>query len=291
MESMEKLGIGIVGVGLWGRNYVRTLAESNACQIFVADVAEKNLKGLQDVRVVSFPELLAHDGIKALIIATPDNTHFPLAVQALEAGKDVLVEKPMALSVEEAEEMLLLAQRRKRIIAIAHTPIYSCSFDLLKSQIEGIAKKDIIRIEAVRTSQGRNNGSDVLWDLACHDLAMAISLFGLPKKAKTIRREHHTCQYKMIFNNDIEFIGIASWSDPPFHREFKVYTRERVYQFQEPIGAKGLKSNLPLSRMCSDFIRCSYTRARPLSDGVLGLNVIKCLTLLSQEGDEVKCSQ
>lgn len=285
---MEKLGIAVVGLGSWGRNYVKTLIEYNTCQLFVSDIDEEVLKNFQTLQIVSFSELLANDRIEALIIATPDHTHFQLTVSALAAGKDVLVEKPMAISIAEAEEILHFAQKWKRIVAVGHTPIYSSSFDLLKSQIDQITMKDIIRIEAVRTSQGRGNGSDVLWDLAAHDLAMTICLFGFPKSVSVIERERDYCRYQVIFDNNVEFTGTVSWCEPPFRREIKVYTMQKVHHFQEPIGINGKEPNPPLKRLCSDFIHCCNTRRKPLSDVVLGLNVVKCLALLSRESVSIE---
>ncbi len=285
---MNNIAIGIVGLGYWGKNYLRTLREYDCCQLFGTDVDEKIRKDFQNLQLLSFSELLANSAIQALVIATPDDTHFQLTAQALGAGKDVLVEKPMALSLPDAEEILNIALSQKRVVAVGHTPIYSDGFRLLKLQMKKIPLKDIIRVEAVRTSHGRKNNSDILWDLASHDLAILIQLFGLPKSGKIVKRGWGSCCYQMFFANDIEFTGTVSWSGPPFHRELKVYTKSGVHHFQEPIGVGGQNSDLPLKRLCADFIRCCYTREKPLSDAVLGFNVVKCLAALSAQNASIR---
>ncbi|MGQ9708078.1 MAG: Gfo/Idh/MocA family protein [bacterium] len=280
---MDKLGVGIVGLGAWGKNYLNTLRDYEHCQLFVCDDDPLILSDFRDVPRASFSELLSNQSVKALIIATPDDTHFEFTTQALTAGKDVLVEKPMAKSVAEAEMILRLSRRTEKVVAVGHTALYSCGFERLRQQIHSQSVDRILKIEAVRTSKGRRNGGDILWDLAPHDLAMAISLLGDPISVAISINEPDRCLYQLSFEKGIPFSGKVCWDEPPFYRSFKVFTTSGIYTCEEPIGITAPRAELPLNRLCRDFIRCCETRATPLSDVRLGLKVVGCLAALSKQ--------
>ncbi len=123
--------------------------------------------------------MLADPRVEAVVIATPVGTHFRLATAALEAGKHVLVEKPLATSVREAESLVRLADTRGLTLMVDHTFIYSPSIRKIKDLVDQGALGDIYHIDSVRINLGLiQNDVNVLWDLAPHDLSIVDYLLG-----------------------------------------------------------------------------------------------------------------
>ncbi len=283
---MKSLGIGLVGLGKWGKNYLKTICSLNNAKLFVADIRNAIPAGYYEkIHFVSFDVILDNPDVQAVIIATPDHTHYELAIKALRKGKDVLVEKPMALHPEHAEEMTGLSQKQNLILSVGHTSLYSVEFEILRHQIQqGVAGK-IMRLEAFRSSNGKPGG-DILWDLAPHDVAMAISLAGEPFSAavKEITCDHAI--YEMQFPDGVLFTGEVQWQSPPFQRWFKVVGTKKTIVAVEPVG--GIISHAsPLTRLCQDFLSSCRTRCRPVSDALLGLKVIRCLWMMKKPAIEV----
>lgn len=273
--------IGIVGVGNWGKNYLPTLQELGTGQIFITDTDPEARARFSQYPIVSFEEMLDNPDINRVVIATPDDTHYQLALAALRHKKDVLVEKPMTPVPEEAEEMLRVSEREGRILCVGHTALYTESFEKLRYAVEQGALGKICRVEAVRTSRGRK-GVNILDDLLPHTLAMAITLFGEPQDIIPEEITAGSVVFKMIFPNGIKFTGIARWQAPPFCRRFTVFGTRGVATCSEPVGASRRISNLPLVRQCQDFLFSCEKRRRPLSDGVLGIKVTRCIGRLKR---------
>src|SRR6266540_6701981 len=123
----EPLGVAVIGCGYWGPNLVRNFAEiAGARVVAVSDLQAERMASIAarypTVRTTTdHRDLLRDPAVEAVVIATPVSTHFELARQALEAGRHVLVEKPMATSCEEAERLIELAERRGRTLMVDHT--------------------------------------------------------------------------------------------------------------------------------------------------------------------------
>ena len=138
------LGVGIVGFGYWGPNHVRNLASMRSQSVIVKGIADSD----PDRRVRSrdmFPEiataesaqdLISDDAIDALVVATPAQTHYTISRQALLAGKHVLIEKPLAASVAEAEALVAKAKQCDRVLMVDHTFIYSPPVRKMKELLE-----------------------------------------------------------------------------------------------------------------------------------------------------------
>jgi predicted dehydrogenase len=181
---MEKLKIGIIGCGYWGPNLVRNFS---ACSLTeVAAVCDANPARLEAFRrthghlklVGSLDELLQVP-LDAVAIATPVTTHYPLAKRCLEAGLHVLVEKPLAASVEEARAMVELADRHQRILMVDHTYLFNSSVRKIKELIEHGELGDLYYIDSIRINLGLfQHDINVIWDLAPHDLSIADHVIG-----------------------------------------------------------------------------------------------------------------
>jgi predicted dehydrogenase len=170
--------VGIVGCGYWGPNLVRNCVANPDIQVKrVCDINPQRLNFVKQqypfIELSSRYEDLLKDDIDAVIIATPVKTHTPLALQALNAGKHVLVEKPFTTSVKEAEKLISAAQRRKLVLMVDHVFVYTPAVRKIKEICGRKQLGEIIYFDATRTNLGLfQRDTNVLWDLAPHDVAI-----------------------------------------------------------------------------------------------------------------------
>jgi predicted dehydrogenase len=184
------LGVGIVGCGYWGPNLVRNFSETEGAHVLaICDSRHDRLAILQKrypgvLAITDFAALLQTPGLDAVCIATPVNTHFKLAKLALEAGKHVLVEKPLASSVAEVRELIALAAKKKLVLLVDHTFIYTGAVRKIKELVAGGALGEVQYYDSVRVNLGLfQHDVNVLWDLAIHDLAIMDFVLGQKPKA------------------------------------------------------------------------------------------------------------
>ena len=173
------VNVGIVGYGYWGPNLVRNFMMSDETSVaMVADFSSDRLakvgKLYPDVRTTaSAIDLINDSGIDAVVIATPVASHFDLAMAALKAGKHVLVEKPIASTSEQAGQLIEEAQRRRLVLLVDHTFVYTGA---VRKMHELIRKEDFGPVryyDSTRVNLGMfQNDVNVLWDLAVHDLSI-----------------------------------------------------------------------------------------------------------------------
>lgn len=177
MTSLESAKVAVIGIGNWGKNLVRNFAHLGALAM-VCDVDPRRLDNVRreypQVRVTDqFETVLTDPEIKAIVIATPSDSHFLLAKQSLLAGKHVYVEKPLARSVRHAEELDRLATERNLILMVGHLLLYHPAVNCLKDLIASGELGDLrfIRSDRMNFNTSRRDWS-VLWDLAPHDISM-----------------------------------------------------------------------------------------------------------------------
>lgn len=177
------LGVGIVGAGYWGPKLIRNFAASErAAVVAICDRDGERLKtvarsGLGSLPSTSyyqrFSELLADPRVDAVAIATPVHTHFELAKRALLSGRHVLIEKPLASSVAEAEELVELAERLGLTLLVDHTFLYHPAVTKLEELIRSGDLGELLYFDSVRINLGLFQPDiNVLWDLAPHDLSI-----------------------------------------------------------------------------------------------------------------------
>jgi predicted dehydrogenase len=173
------LGIGVIGYGYWGPNLARNPAEQPEARLeAVADAQEARLR----LAARRYPGVAAHrDGlalianrrVDAVAIATPVAAHYALAKAALDAGKHVLVEKPLAASAAEAEELVELAAKKRRVLMVDHTFVYNGAVKKIADLVGANALGEIYYYDSVRVNLGLfQSDVNVLWDLAVHDLSI-----------------------------------------------------------------------------------------------------------------------
>jgi predicted dehydrogenase len=171
--------IGVIGYGYWGPNLVRNFMEVPGGRVdFVSDVEPTRLAKVSSrypaVKVsTDVRELLADSSIDAVAIATPLSTHFELAMAALYAGKHVLLEKPMASTSEQATALIEEADRRRRVLMVDHTFVYTSAVEKIHDLTRSGELGDIYYYDSVRINLGLfQHDANVLWDLAAHDLSI-----------------------------------------------------------------------------------------------------------------------
>jgi predicted dehydrogenase len=172
------IGIGVVGYGYWGPNLVRNLCELPDVKLrWVCDLATERLAGVRSrypsVEITEDYQTLLDDPlVDAIAIATPVATHFAMALRALEAGKHVFVEKPMASSTKDAERLVEEAERRGLTLAVDHTFVHTAAVRKMHELIDG-SLGQLYYYDSVRINLGLfQHDVNVIWDLAVHDLAI-----------------------------------------------------------------------------------------------------------------------
>lgn len=189
--------IGLIGFGYWGPNLLRNLLITKDGKVSI--VCDKDPKKLQIIKkaypaillTTRYKDILKSD-VKGVVIATPPKTHFELAKLALEAKKDVLIEKPMTINAMEAEKLVELAKKLRRILMVDHTFVYSKPIE----KIEGIVKSKqlgkIVNIDSGRASLGLYQKEiNVIGDLAIHDFSIMDYIIGQTPKSITVVGARH----------------------------------------------------------------------------------------------------
>ena len=175
----SELTVAQIGVGYWGPNLLRNLVSNDRCHVkLVVDLSAERrdfVKSLYpDVKVSDDSEEVFSDpDIDAVVIATPVESHFDLSIKALEAGKHLLVEKPMATTVNEVEEIGRLAEEKNLVAMTGHTFLYNPAVRTVKGIIDSGKLGDIRYIYSQRLNLGRiRSDVDALWNLAPHDISI-----------------------------------------------------------------------------------------------------------------------
>jgi predicted dehydrogenase len=171
--------IGVIGCGYWGPNLLRNFAENEAAELrWICDLDEQRLAALgrrypAAQTTTDYRKLLADSELNAVAVVTPVATHFQIAKEALSAGKQVLMEKPLTATVREAEELIDLAKRNGRTLMVDHTFIYTGAVRKMKEIVAGGELGELLYFDSVRINLGLfQRDINVLWDLAPHDLSI-----------------------------------------------------------------------------------------------------------------------
>src|SRR5689334_20708951 len=179
------LRVGLIGFGYWGPNLARNLGEIRG--LTLAAVADRRLDRREavalkhpGVRLFEDPaELIACPDIDAVVVATPVATHYELGLAALKAGKDVLIEKPLAATAAEAEMLVEAAQRERRVLMVDHTYVYAGAVRKIAELIDSGELGEVRYYDSLRINLGLfQSDVSVIWDLAIHDIALLQFLLG-----------------------------------------------------------------------------------------------------------------
>jgi predicted dehydrogenase len=183
--------VAIVGFGYWGPNLTRNFNELDGVE--VAAICDTRPEALKTARArypgalctLTFDDIIADPAIDAVVIATPVHTHAPLAIDALRSGKHVLVTKPLASSVADAERIVEEAQRQKRVLLVDHTFVYMGAVRKVRDIIASGELGELYYFDSVRVNLGLyQHDVSVVWDLAVHDLSIIASW--IPQQPKSL---------------------------------------------------------------------------------------------------------
>ncbi len=306
--------IAVLGCGYWGANHVRTLKGLGVLHA-VADANEARAEGFaaeHECLAIPTAELLSRDDVDAVVMALPPQFHAENAIRAVEAGKDVLVEKPIALTVPDAERAVAAAAEHRRIFMTGHVLRFHPAFEKLKSLIDASELGEVKYIHSHRLGLGKfHTENDALWDLAPHDLSMILAITGqAPSEvrgegAALLDRLSDFAHLHMRFPDGMRSHLFASRLNPyrerrltvvgtkgmavfddvePWERKLAIYNHE-VWQdsgqwvatTNEPTYIP-VTGGMPLTRELEHFIQCIETRETPRTSGEEGVDVLRILT-------------
>ena len=223
------LRIGQIGVGYWGPNLLRNLVASRRCSVpLVVDISGERREYVKThypaIEVSETVDtLFKNPEVSAVVIATPVASHFDLAMRSLEAGKHVFVEKPLARSVAEVDQIRALAEQKKLVVMVGHTFIFNAAVRYVKELVDAGELGDIRYIYSQRLNLGRiRSDVDALWNFAPHDISIIQYWLGDPTPLSAVRRGVSYVQEDV---DDVVFLNImypnkimanihVSWLDP-----------------------------------------------------------------------------
>jgi len=321
------LGVAVVGLGYWGPNLVRVLGEVDGCE--VAAVCDHDEAALAKIsrrypavhQTTSFEDVLADDCVDAVAIVTPVGTHFELGRAALEAGKHVFVEKPMAGSIADAETLVAMAEQRGLTLMPGHTFLYSPPVNAVRELIQSGQLGEIYFISTSRVNLGlHQSDASVIWDLGPHDFS--ILRYWLEETPVRVSAMARGCVIPDI--PDVAFINLEyasstavhvelSWLAPSKLRRTAVVGSEKMVVYDdtsnEPVRVFDSGVTLPppssfgeykltyrtgdivsprvdvgepLALELADFCDAILTSRTPRSSAQLGLSVIQVLDAIDR---------
>ena len=249
------IGIGVIGYGYWGPNLVRNFAECKGAAVrIVCDLRKDQLDKVErrypGVRVTTTPADVWNDpAVDAVVIATPVQHHFELAMGALRAGKHVLVEKPITSTSEQASRLIDEAASKRLVLMVDHTFVYTGAVRKMRELAESGDLGDIYYYDSVRINLGLfQHDVNVLWDLAVHDLSImdyvlrqhpvAVSATGL---AHVPNRPENIAYMTMFFNSSLIAHVHANWLSPVKVRRTLLSGSRRMVVFDDLEASEKIK--------------------------------------------------
>jgi UDP-2-acetamido-3-amino-2,3-dideoxy-glucuronate N-acetyltransferase len=308
-------GVAVVGAGYWGKNLLRNFNDLRALEA-ICEIDEERLRAYHEqyptARVFhSYAEVLRDDRIAAVVIATPAETHADLAREALLAGKDVFVEKPLCLSVSVGKELVALARKHDRILMVGHLLWYHPA--VLKLQ-ELVQQGELGRIQYIysnRLSMGKfRREENILWSFAPHDISVILGLLGEMPDGVQAQGGNYLHQRiadvtvsLLSFSSGVRAHIFVSWLHPFKEQKLIVVGDRRMAVFDDyekkdklllyphsidwknnlPVANKAeatpvaFETTEPLRAECLHFLDCVRTRSRPRTDGEEALRVLSIL--------------
>jgi len=207
------IGVAIIGAGYWGPNLIRNFSTCKSTRVvMVCDRERGRLDHItptcpQAILTQTAEDVFNNSDVDAIAIATPVNTHVSLALAALDAGKHVLVEKPLAGNARDAERIVRRAKELGRTLMVDHTYVYSPAVKKIKSIVDSGDLGEIYYIDSARINLGLfQNDINVLWDLAPHDLSIIDRVLGrLPRSVAAMGVSHTSSDLEDMAYLNLDF--------------------------------------------------------------------------------------
>jgi len=312
----SKNNIVAIGHGYWGKNVTRNLHQlgvlSGVCEAY-APMREQVAKLYPDIKLYAdVKEVLNDEDVSGVAISTPAETHAPLAIAAMRAGKDVFVEKPLALTYADGVKMLQTAQTHNRILMVGHLLEYHAAVLKLESLIKDGVLGKVQYVYSNRLNLGKfRREENILWSFAPHDIAVILRLIGeAPLEVMATGGAYlqpniaDTTVTNLLFDNGVRAHIFVSWLHPFKEQKLVVVGSDKMAVFNdtEPIERKLMLvdkgadwvDNAPVPRQgegvavpfdvteplkeeLRHFADCISTRTQPRTDGHNGLRVLQVL--------------
>ena len=315
------MNVGIVGFGYWGQNLVRNLKNTKNCN--VTHIAESEIKKHEqihelypDIEIEPFDAIIKNSKIDAIVIATSVSSHYELAKAALENNKHVLIEKPIAYSEKNAQELIKLSKLKNKTLMVDHTYLYSGAVQEIKKLLDADLLGKILYIDSIRANLGKfQSDVNVLWDLAPHDISIINYLINeKPVSVQSIGKSYtknklENIAYLILHYGSNKIVHInCSWISPIKIRTMIIGGSKKMLVFDD-LQQKKLRiynknlddvissidnenitqstddnflepefsSKEALLEMAEDFVTSIINNKAPLSNDSLGLDVVKIL--------------
>ena len=305
--------IAVLGCGGWGQNIVRTLDKLSLLRAVADTTAQGRALATklapQATIHDAFGPILEDPAIRGVMIATPAEFHYQHVCQALDAGKDVFVEKPMTIDVGEARELISRAKRADRILMVGHLLEYHPAIRKLHDLILSGEIGELQYVVSNRLNLGKiRTRENALWSFAPHDIAVILRLVGvLPLEIVATGGSYVTPDIadvtvtQLLFENGVRSHIFVSWLHPfkeqrlvvvgskkmasfdDIAKELILYDQRVDWEAGQPVPVKGegeivaFDQVQPLDAECLHFSECIRTRKTPLTDGANGLRVLQIL--------------
>lgn len=248
MNNYIKLGL--VGLGYWGQNYLRIISEHDSvvlkgCVDFnINNLKSATLKRLPNIILSkNYQDLVHNQDINSVIIATPTKTHYQIAKNFLLAKKNVLVEKPLALSVKECQELIDIAEKNKVVLMVGHIFKYHPAVRQIKKLIDRNSLGNLLYFYSSRTGLGIiRDDVNAMWDLAPHDISILLYWFNEKPISVSARGQSYLNNGKKL--EDVVFVNIKfanekmanihlSWLDPHKTRKITLVGDKKMLIFDD----------------------------------------------------------
>lgn len=320
--------VGIIGFGYWGPNLVRNFANAEGCRVkWVSDLGDNRLAAAAKqfpflTTTKDYKDLINDPETDAVIIATPVFTHFKLGKEALEAGKHVLIEKPLTSSVAEAQELQDIAAKMGKLLMVDHTFLYTGAVQKIKQLVDDKEIGNLQYLDSSRINLGLFQPDiNVLWDLAPHDISIlsfihneipvSVNATGISHTHNGIENvayltlnfqsnfvAHFSCSWtspvkirtmliggdkKMVVFNDLEPTEKIRIYDTGFEMKTQEQRTTALVDYRVgDIFIPKVPGKEALAGMAADFVNSVNTGAQPLSNADLGIYVVKVLEAAQQ---------
>lgn len=324
---MNNKFIGLIGGGYWGKNLIREFYNLRALHT-ICDINEKALNKYNELypdinTTIEWQDILKNKNIMAVCIALPAELHYFFTKKALLAGKDVYVEKPLSLNVEEAKELVKIAKENSKILMVGHLLHYHPCIEKIKEMVAEEKIGKIKNIVANRLNLGIFRiQENVLWSFAPHDISVILSLCNdrLPISVQCNGKDHvtkgiHDATNSFLYFKDVYVNINVNWLNPYKEQKMSIIGEKGMILFDDmekenkltyfpeyinfseskpiPIKNNGITIKVsleksPLLKECEHFIECCKTRNNPVTDGEEGVRVLKVLNCLQQSLEEKK---
>ena len=315
INLMSSINVAVLGCGYWGQNLVRNFHALGVLRA-VCDPGEAGRARARQLApgaevLAEFASVLERPDIHAVVLATPAETHEPLALQALAAGKDVLVEKPMALNHQQGLRMHEAAENAGRILMVGHLLEFHPAVLKLREMVAGGTLGKVNYIYSNRLNFGKiRTEENALWSFAPHDIAVILRLVGeLPLEVTCTGGSYLTPNLADVTVSCLHFrsglrahifvswlnpfkeqklvvVGdrqMAVWDDVVKQGKLVLFDQRVDFANRQPVLQKGasetveLANDEPLRLECEHFVECVISRQRPLTDSKSGIDVLRVL--------------